>query len=162
MPKYRTLDVFSGCGGLSEGFHQAGKLFFSATHEMCYQVHKCLHAWVRALVLFFILKTGVVASFRYLWDSVGHRDVGACSTGLQAQQPWHHSVHWGLQRLAKVGHVWREDKFSWPEAASERWRGDAVWRTSLPRVQWNEPIQLSHLFCIQELPRGLLSQVSVF
>lgn len=25
MSKYRTLDVFSGCGGLSEGFHQAGK-----------------------------------------------------------------------------------------------------------------------------------------
>uniref|UniRef100_A0A8D3EAM3 DNA (cytosine-5)-methyltransferase n=1 Tax=Scophthalmus maximus TaxID=52904 RepID=A0A8D3EAM3_SCOMX len=23
VPKYRTLDVFSGCGGLSEGFHQA-------------------------------------------------------------------------------------------------------------------------------------------
>uniref|UniRef100_A0A8C5CVZ0 DNA (cytosine-5)-methyltransferase n=1 Tax=Gadus morhua TaxID=8049 RepID=A0A8C5CVZ0_GADMO len=23
LPKYRTLDVFSGCGGLSEGFHQA-------------------------------------------------------------------------------------------------------------------------------------------
>ena len=25
VTKYRTLDVFSGCGGLSEGFHQAGK-----------------------------------------------------------------------------------------------------------------------------------------
>uniref|UniRef100_A0A8C5HDQ3 DNA (cytosine-5)-methyltransferase n=1 Tax=Gouania willdenowi TaxID=441366 RepID=A0A8C5HDQ3_GOUWI len=24
VPKYRTLDVFSGCGGLSEGFHQTG------------------------------------------------------------------------------------------------------------------------------------------
>lgn len=31
VPKYRTLDVFSGCGGLSEGFHQAGKRLFSAT-----------------------------------------------------------------------------------------------------------------------------------
>uniref|UniRef100_A0A3P8WZJ4 DNA (cytosine-5)-methyltransferase n=1 Tax=Cynoglossus semilaevis TaxID=244447 RepID=A0A3P8WZJ4_CYNSE len=29
MSKYRTLDVFSGCGGLSEGFHQAG---ISETH----------------------------------------------------------------------------------------------------------------------------------
>ncbi|KAI1229641.1 DNA (cytosine-5)-methyltransferase 1, partial [Lamprotornis superbus] len=26
VPKLRTLDVFSGCGGLSEGFHQAGEL----------------------------------------------------------------------------------------------------------------------------------------
>lgn len=30
-PKYRTLDVFSGCGGLSEGFHQAGKCWICAT-----------------------------------------------------------------------------------------------------------------------------------
>ncbi|ROL51170.1 DNA (cytosine-5)-methyltransferase 1 [Anabarilius grahami] len=29
VPKLRTLDVFSGCGGLSEGFHQAG---ISETH----------------------------------------------------------------------------------------------------------------------------------
>lgn len=34
VPKYRTLDVFSGCGGLSEGFHQAGKCLFSATCKM--------------------------------------------------------------------------------------------------------------------------------
>uniref|UniRef100_A0A8C9MZI2 DNA methyltransferase 1 n=1 Tax=Serinus canaria TaxID=9135 RepID=A0A8C9MZI2_SERCA len=26
VPKLRTLDVFSGCGGLSEGFHQAGEV----------------------------------------------------------------------------------------------------------------------------------------
>lgn len=37
MSKYRTLDVFSGCGGLSEGFHQAGKCCcsqngFKSTH----------------------------------------------------------------------------------------------------------------------------------
>lgn len=32
MPKYRTLDVFSGCGGLSEGFHQAGKRSFMHTN----------------------------------------------------------------------------------------------------------------------------------
>lgn len=32
VPKYRTLDVFSGCGGLSEGFHQAGKCCFTPTH----------------------------------------------------------------------------------------------------------------------------------
>lgn len=28
VPKLRTLDVFSGCGGLSEGFHQAGENLF--------------------------------------------------------------------------------------------------------------------------------------
>lgn len=32
VTKYRTLDVFSGCGGLSEGFHQAGKCLF---HDSC-------------------------------------------------------------------------------------------------------------------------------
>lgn len=31
--KYRTLDVFSGCGGLSEGFHQAGMGLFSLIHQ---------------------------------------------------------------------------------------------------------------------------------
>lgn len=31
LSKYRTLDVFSGCGGLSEGFHQAGK--FTLSHH---------------------------------------------------------------------------------------------------------------------------------
>lgn len=90
---------------------------------------------------------------------MGHRDVGARSTSLQAQQPRHNSVHRGLQRLAQVGYVWREDKFSGPEAASEGRRGDAVWRTAVPRVQWHEPLQLSHLFQIQELTGGLLSQV---
>lgn len=32
VSKYRTLDVFSGCGGLSEGFHQAGKYLSHATY----------------------------------------------------------------------------------------------------------------------------------
>lgn len=32
VQKYRTLDVFSGCGGLSEGFHQAGKFLFHFRH----------------------------------------------------------------------------------------------------------------------------------
>lgn len=34
MSKYRTLDVFSGCGGLSEGFHQAGNVFSCAALYM--------------------------------------------------------------------------------------------------------------------------------
>lgn len=37
VPKYRTLDVFSGCGGLSEGFHQAGKCCFTPTDTPSYQ-----------------------------------------------------------------------------------------------------------------------------
>lgn len=30
VQKLRTLDVFSGCGGLSEGFHQAGESLSTA------------------------------------------------------------------------------------------------------------------------------------
>lgn len=98
-------------------------------------------------------------TWRHLWDSVGHRDVGACSTGVQAQQPWCNCVHWGLQHLTEAGHVWREDKFSWSEAASEGWCGDALRRAALPRLQWDEPLQLSYLFCLQELSCGVLPQV---
>lgn len=97
--------------------------------------------------------------FRYDRDSVGHRNVGAGSTGLQAQQPRHHGVHGGLQRAAQAGHVGREDQLSGPEAASEGRRGDAVRGAALPRIQRHEPLQLSHLLKVQELPRGLLSQV---
>lgn len=39
VSKYRTLDVFSGCGGLSEGFHQAGEYLFCATCELfCFYI----------------------------------------------------------------------------------------------------------------------------
>lgn len=97
---------------------------------------------------------------RHLWDSVGHRDVGAGSSGLQAQQPRHHSVHWRLQHPAEAGDVRGEDELSGAEAASEGRRGDAVWRAAVPRLQRDEPLQLSHLLQVQELTRGLLSQVS--
>lgn len=125
------------------------------------QMLTCIDVWATAVLFSAMLKTWLLFAFRYLRDSVGHRDVGACGTGLQAQQPWHHSVHWGLQYLAEVGNVWREDKLSWPEAASEGWCGNAMWRTSLPRIQWDEPLQLSHLLRVQELSCCLLSQVSV-
>lgn len=50
VSKYRTLDVFSGCGGLSEGFHQAGKAQILTCTETraslapC-SMHCCNHAY---------------------------------------------------------------------------------------------------------------------
>lgn len=90
---------------------------------------------------------------------MGHRDVGAGSSGLQAQQPRHHSLHRGLQRPAEAGHVRGEDQFSGSEAAAEGRRGDALWGASMSRLQWNESLQLSHLLQVQELSCGFLSEV---
>lgn len=148
VPKYRTLDVFSGCGGLSEGFHQAGKYVFDRrTFPNAPRRRR--------------FKSQPLVVFRHLRDSLGYRDVGTCSAGLQAQQPRHHGVHRGLQRLAEASHVRREDQLSWPEAAAEGRRGNAVWRASMSRFQWHESLQFSNLFPIQELSRGLVFEVGV-
>lgn len=97
---------------------------------------------------------------RSLRDSVGHWDVGTSRTGLPPEQSWHHSVRRGLQCPTEVGDVWRENKFSGPEASTEGWRGDAVWGATLSRLQWDEPLQFPHLFKVQKLPGGLISQVT--
>lgn len=90
---------------------------------------------------------------------MGHRDVGACSSGLQAQQPRHHGLHRRLQRPAEAGDVRGEDELSGSEAAAEGGRRDAVWGAALPRLQWDESLQLSHLLQVQELACGLLFEV---
>lgn len=99
-------------------------------------------------------------SARHLRNTVGHRDVGPCSAGLPAEQPWLHSIHRGLQHLAEAGHGWGGDQLPWPEAAPEGRRGDAVRRAALPRFQRHEPLQFAYLLQVQELFGGLLPQVS--